>query len=274
LDRASPHAAAAALQLAEVARRFERRWALRGVSLRVERGEVLAVVGRNGSGKTTLLRVVATLLRPTRGSGAVYGRDLLREPHAVRPLVGMLGHTNGLYGDLTAAENLRFALRMLGHPADAATIARALDEVGLGREAHERVRTLSAGMQRRLALARLRLKAPLLLLLDEPYSAFDPEGIERVHALLAETRERGGAALLVTHDLARAQPVVDRVMRLEAGRAVPVGVGLDDAVANLDERGGARGGLVGCPPGGAHSGGGPQSGQMGGWAPPFAERRP
>jgi heme exporter protein A len=240
LDRPSPDAASAALQLTEVARRFQRRWALRGVSLRLEPGEVLAIVGRNGSGKSTLLRIVATLLRPTRGSGAVYGQDLLRAPHAVRPLVGILGHANGLYGDLTAAENLRFALRMLGLPADAATIAGALDEVGLAREAQERVRTFSAGMQRRLALARLRLKAPLLLLLDEPYSAFDPEGIDRVHALLAETRERGGAALLVTHDPARARPVVDRVMRLEAGRGVPVD--FEEPAAAPDGRNGARDG--------------------------------
>ena len=252
MDRASPHAAlpeaaSPALRLDEVARRFQRRWALRGVSLELERGEVLAVVGRNGSGKSTLLRIVATLLRPTKGGGAVYGRDLVREPDQVRPLVGMLGHANGLYGELTAAENLRFALEMLGLPADAATIAGALDEVGLGPEARERVRTFSAGMQRRLALARLRLKAPLLLLLDEPYSAFDPEGIERVHALLAETRARGGAALLVTHDLARARPVVDRVMRLDAGRAVPLGAGdevgaaeEEDAVVDLDSRTEAR----------------------------------
>ena len=233
MDTASPHSEAPALQLTEVARRFQRRWALRGVSLRLEREEVLAIVGRNGSGKSTLLRIAATLLRPTKGGGAVYGRDLVREPHAVRPLVGMLGHANGLYGDLTAAENLRFALRMLGLPSDGATIARALGEVGLEREAHERVRTFSAGMQRRLALARLRLKAPQLLLLDEPYSAFDPEGVERVHVLLAETRARGGAALLVTHDLARARSVVDRATRLDAGRLVP-------ADAELDAREGAR----------------------------------
>ena len=267
MDTASSHAGAPALQLTEVARRFQRRWALRGVSVRLERGEALAIVGRNGSGKSTLLRIVATLLRPTKGGGAVFGRDLMREPHAVRQLVGMLGHTNGLYGDLTAAENLRFALRMLGLPSDAATIARALEEVGLEREAHERVRAFSAGMQRRLALARLRLKAPELLLLDEPYSAFDPEGVERVHALVAETRARGGAALLVTHDLARAHPVVDRVTRLDAGRVVSVD--FDEAAASRDAapRDAARARLVGCPPGG------PQSGQAAGWAPRLAERR-
>jgi heme exporter protein A len=173
----------------------------------------------------------------------VYGRDLLREAPAVRSLVGLLGHANGLYGDLTAAENLRFALQMLGGRPDPATVGRALEEVGLAREAHERVRTFSAGMQRRLALARLRLTGPRLLLLDEPYSAFDAEGIERVHALLAETRAAGGAALLVTHDLARAGQVVDRVLRLEAGRVVML-----ELDANTGEhaagRDGARGRLA------------------------------
>ncbi|MGH7444214.1 MAG: ATP-binding cassette domain-containing protein, partial [Longimicrobiales bacterium] len=95
-----------ALALDSIARRFGRRWVLRGVSLRVERGEVLALTGRNGSGKTTLLRVVTTALRPTRGTGRVFGHDLVRSAGAVREHVGILAHSAGLYDDLTAGENL------------------------------------------------------------------------------------------------------------------------------------------------------------------------
>lgn len=209
---------APAVELTQVARRFGERWALRGVSLQVATGEVLALLGRNGSGKTTLLRILSTALRPTRGSGRVLGHDLVREPAAIRGQIGVLGHSPGLYGDLTARENLRFALRMLGVTAPPTAIEDALEAVSLGGEADTRVRGFSAGMQRRLALARILLYRPRLILLDEPYASFDPAGIELVNAYLAEHRARGGTAVVATHDLARASGVLDRVFELRDGR--------------------------------------------------------
>lgn len=210
-----------AVELDAIARRFGQRWVLRGVRLTVGRGEVVALLGRNGSGKTTLLRIVATLLRPTRGHGAVLGHDLVREADAVRGRVGLLGHGNPIYPDLTAAENLAFTLRMAGRPADAPSIDAALRGVGLASERDARARDFSAGMGRRLALARTRLLDPELLLLDEPYSSLDPLGAELVTTLIADTRRRNGSAVLVTHDVARARDVADRVVALEAGRIVP-----------------------------------------------------
>jgi heme ABC exporter ATP-binding subunit CcmA len=195
---------------------------LRGVDLRLERSEVVALLGRNGSGKTTLLRIVATLLRPTRGGGTVLGHDLLRDTDAVRGQIGFLGHTNGVYPDLTAAENLEFTLRMIGESVDAHAIGRALEVVGLSSERDTRTREFSAGMQRRLALARFRLLAPALLLLDEPYSSLDPGGAAMLTALIDDTRRRGGAAILVTHDITRARAVADALVALEDGRLVAV----------------------------------------------------
>lgn len=211
---------APAVELAGLARRFGRRWALRGVDLRVEPGEAVALVGRNGSGKTTLLRVIATLLRPTRGLVRVAGMDVVREAAAVREHVGMMGHAPGVYDDLTATENLRFALRMMGRAADADRIADALAWVGLAAEAHERVRTFSSGMRRRLVLARLRLQQPSVLLLDEPYASFDADGVELLNAFIRETADRGGAVVVATHDLARGERVLERVVSLDAGRVV------------------------------------------------------
>lgn len=196
---------------------------LRGANLTVRPGEVVAILGRNGSGKTTLLRIIATLLRPTRGTGVVLGLDLARDGDAVRRRVALLGHTNAIYPDLTAAENLAFALRMLGRPADRAAIEEALGAVGLHGEADTRVRGFSAGMQRRLALARVGLLDPGLLLLDEPYSSLDPEGAELVTARIARMRDAGGSAMVVTHDVVRARRIADRVVALDAGRVVPCG---------------------------------------------------
>ncbi|HSA54286.1 MAG TPA: heme ABC exporter ATP-binding protein CcmA [Gemmatimonadaceae bacterium] len=206
-----------ALRLHRVARRFGRRWALRGVSLEVEAGELVGIMGHNGSGKSTLLRVVATALKPSAGEGWVYGHHLVRDAHAVRAVIGFLAHHPGLYDDLTAHENLLFATRMLGHPETG--IAAVLERVGLAREAHERVRGFSAGMQRRLALARLVLAGPRLLLLDEPYNNFDADGIELVNDVIRDARDSGGAALVVLHDRRQGEHLLDRVVELVRGAA-------------------------------------------------------
>ncbi|MDQ3996167.1 MAG: heme ABC exporter ATP-binding protein CcmA [Gemmatimonadota bacterium] len=213
----------AAVELIGVAQRLGHRWALRGVALRVEPGEVIAIVGPNGSGKTTLLRVVSTALTPTRGAGRVFGRDLASEADAVREVTGMLGHATGLYDDLTGAENLEFAQRMYGQPAAASAIDGALEAVGMQEHRAERVRGLSSGMRRRIALARLMLRRPRLLLLDEPYNTFDATGVAVVDALIRKTARSGGAVLVVTHDLTRTTGAgCDRVVTLDTGRVTNV----------------------------------------------------
>jgi heme exporter protein A len=209
---------ALAVDLQNIARRFARRWVLRGLSMQVRAGEIVGVLGRNGTGKTTLLRVIATTLRPTRGTGSVYGNELVRDADEVRTCVGVLGHYAGLYDDLTALENLRFAARMSGLALPRERLLEALNDVGLAEEARERVRGFSAGMRRRLALARLLLRPPQLLLLDEPYAAFDQHGIDFVNQFVRDTAARGGAALVVTHDPARAREVTQRMVRIVDGR--------------------------------------------------------
>lgn len=211
-----------AVELQAVARRFGRRWALRGVDLSVQPGEAVAVTGRNGSGKTTLLRVCSTLLRPTRGGGRIYGFDLVRDPSTVRSHIGFLAHRPGLYDDLTADENLSFAARMQGLDRDARAdrIGSVLRRVGLWSERDERVRGFSAGMRRRLALGRVLLNPPRLLLLDEPYASFDAEGIALVNEVVLGVTGGGGAALVATHDLERSREILSREIRLHDGRIV------------------------------------------------------
>lgn len=194
---------------------------LRGVDLQVRAGEVVALLGRNGSGKTTLLRVAATALRPSRGVVELFGVDAVATPRAVRPWVGVLGHQAGLYDELTAAENLAFSLRMAGQEAAATRIRVVLANVSLHAEADELVRGFSAGMRRRLALARLMLRPPRLLLLDEPFASFDDDGVEAVNAFAQGVARGGGAVLVATHDLARGAGIFHRAVRIEEGRAVP-----------------------------------------------------
>jgi heme exporter protein A len=218
----------AAVELRAVARKFARRWVLRGIDLRVLPGEIVAVTGRNGSGKTTLLRVCATSLRPTRGIGSIFGFDLVADGPSVRELVGVLGHAAGLYDDLTAAENLSFSLRMAGRRADRNHIQQALEQVGLAAETSERVRGFSAGMRRRLALARLLLRPPRLLLLDEPFASFDVDGVRQVNAFAAEVARTGGAVLVATHDVARGRGVFDRRVHITDGRVADSPLGAAD----------------------------------------------
>jgi ABC-type multidrug transport system ATPase subunit len=160
--------------------------------------------------------VLATLLRPNAGAAFVSGFDVVRDADAVRAQVGYLAHVAGLYDDLTAHENLRFAADMLGVRHERA--ADALARVGLEYAGAERVRGFSAGMQRRLALARLLLIRPQVLLLDEPYSNLDAEGIALVNTIITGIVEDGGAALIVLHELAPAARVLHRTLTLTSGR--------------------------------------------------------
>ncbi len=205
-----------AIDVNGLGKRFGGRWVLRGVSFDVRPGEAVGLLGANGSGKSTILRILGTLLTPSAGTAAVNGLDIVREASDVRGHVGYLAHTPGLYDDLTARENLRFAADMLGLPFTA--VEGSLDRVGLAHVAGDRVRGFSAGMQRRLALARLIMRAPRVLLLDEPYSNLDTEGIALMNTILAGVVQGGGAALVALHELAPARAILSRTVNLVDGR--------------------------------------------------------
>ena len=208
-----------AVVTAELARLFAGYPALAGISLRVERGRAIALLGPNGAGKTTLLRILATAIAPSFGRAEVDGLDVSRNPHLVRHRIAYLSHATGLYDDLTARENLAFAATMLGlePPGREERQAVVLAEVGLDAVADKRVRTFSAGMRRRLALGRLILAGPSLILLDEPYAALDVEGMGLVDRLLAAWREVGATVLVASHAVERLLDVVDGTVHLEAG---------------------------------------------------------
>jgi heme ABC exporter ATP-binding subunit CcmA len=210
-------AAAPAVSLRSVTRVFGVTPAVVRVDLSVERGEVVLVRGPNGAGKSTLLRVVATALSPTYGGGTVLGFDLLRERERIRAHVELLGHRTRLYEDLTAAENLRFACVMTGAPA--AGVPDALDRVGLADVADERVRGFSQGMRQRVAVARVLLREPALLLLDEPYAGLDTSARDAVDGAVAEAKAAGRTVILATHDPTRGD-LATRTVVMDGGRLV------------------------------------------------------
>jgi heme ABC exporter ATP-binding subunit CcmA len=191
---------------------------LDGVSLEVRGGEAVALLGANGAGKTTLLKILATLSRPTRGTASVAGHDVAREPEAVRRVLGVVAHGAWVYDDLTARENLRFWATLGGLEARADDVAAALAGVGLERAADARVRTFSAGMKRRLSLARVTLGRPRVLLLDEPFAGLDARARKWLEGRLEALKAAGATLLMVTHSFGRELGVADRLAVLAGGR--------------------------------------------------------
>lgn len=202
---------------------------LEDVSLDVAAGQCLALLGPNGAGKTTLLRILATLARPSAGTLRIDGVDALREPDVVRARIGVVAHGSHVYEDLTALENLRFWAVMAGLDARPARLRERLQAVELDAVADERARTFSAGMKRRLSLARVTLGRPRLLLLDEPFNGVDRRGQKWLGEFLLAFKAGGGAIVLATHGFASALAVADRAAILVGGR-----VALDRPAAGLE----------------------------------------
>jgi len=192
---------------------------LRGVDLKVVPGERALLVGPNGAGKTTLLKILATLLRPTTGYARVAGFDPVREADMVRRCVGLVGHQTFLYGELTVGENLAFYARMYG-VEDGDRRQEVLSLVGLSERAGKQTRTLSRGMQQRLALARVALHQPPVLLLDEPDAGLDQQGVAVLDRMLRDSAESGCAILFTSHNLQRGLDMATRVAVLSKGRIV------------------------------------------------------
>jgi heme exporter protein A len=208
-----------AIELDGLERRFGERVALAGVSVRVEAGQTLAVLGGNGAGKTTLLRVLAGLLRPHGGTARVLDAALPDERWKLPGGVGYLGHEPLLYRELSGRENLRYQARL--HGVAAARVEELLVAVGMERRADDPLRELSRGMVQRLAVARAVLHEPELLLLDEPRAYLDPAAAEQLEPLIG--RVSGRTRVLVSHDVEGALAEADAVLRLKRGR--PVGEG-------------------------------------------------
>ncbi|NBD13555.1 MULTISPECIES: heme ABC exporter ATP-binding protein CcmA [Corallococcus] len=215
-----PSGSAPALALHDVSKRYGRRWAVARLTYALPPGRSLLLTGHNGSGKTTLLRLIATALGPTAGRVEVLGRDAVLEREAVRRDVALLSHASFLYEDLTAQQNLMVLARLLGVDAPQDAADALLNRVGLTRRTDSPVRGFSAGMRKRLAIARLLMKAPALALLDEPFGELDPAGIRDMEGVIAELKAGGTTVVLATHLIEQGMSLCEERLHLQDGRAV------------------------------------------------------
>jgi heme exporter protein A len=213
-----PEFSPAGLRFENIDKRYGGLFALRRVSLEFAPGECAVLAGRNGSGKTTLLRIAARLVRPSAGTLSFSGGAGNGETEPVRP--GFVGHATMVYDELTAEENLLLFARLLGTRRPTDRVETLLQEVGLYERRDSLVRTFSRGMRQRVAIARALLHEPAVLLLDEPATGLDPDGITWLAVALHRLRDSGRTILMSVHGESEISSLGTRAVRLDAGSVV------------------------------------------------------
>jgi len=192
--------------------------ALAGVSLSVQCGEIVLLQGPNGAGKTSVLRVCAGLLPIERGTGRVLGKDLATQREDIRSRVGLLGHQNGLYLDLTVKQNIEFWASTVGATQEEVATAMARMRID-GRLANVKAAQLSAGQRRRTALASLIVRRAEVWLLDEPHAGLDAAGRDELDELLRTAVRAGATVVLASHESERAAGLATRTVTIDGGGA-------------------------------------------------------
>ncbi len=194
---------------------------LNGVNLKVERGEVFAMLGGNGAGKSTTLLAFLGFLPPASGKVSVLGRPVYEDVAAVRAAVAYLPESVALYGHLSARENLAYFLKLAGINRTAAAVNAVLDQVSLQAEARDTpMERYSKGMRQKTAIALAILRESPVLFLDEPTSGLDPAAIDEFSSLVSDLARAGSTVLMVTHDVYGACQVADRIVLLQQGSIV------------------------------------------------------
>jgi heme exporter protein A len=203
------------IRFEEIEKRYGGLYALRRISFEVAAGECVALAGRNGSGKTTLLRIAARLVRPSAGTLDFLAGDGKESGAAAR--MGFVAHATMAYDELTAEENLLLFARLQGIAEPAARAESLLREVGLIERRGSLVRTFSRGMRQRVAIARALLNDPTVLLLDEPATGLDPQGVTWFAETLRGLRDAGRTILMSLHGESEISALATRAIRLDAG---------------------------------------------------------
>lgn len=219
-----PHMSAP-IETRNLTKQFDDLVAVDDVTLRVEAGEVLALLGPNGAGKTTTIRMLASILKPTRGSARVAGFDTAKEAAEVRRRVGLLTEHHGLYTRMKSQDYLAFfgEIYRLDPEHTVRRVAELLDRFGLAEATNQRLGQYSKGMRQKLAMARALLHDPDVLLLDEPTSAMDPESARLVRESILSLRSGNRAIVVCTHNLNEAEVLSDRIAIIRRGGIIAQG---------------------------------------------------
>ncbi|MBI3738793.1 MAG: ABC transporter ATP-binding protein [Chloroflexi bacterium] len=213
------------IETQDLSKQFNDFWAVDGVTVSVQPGQILALLGQNGAGKTTTVRMLTALLTPTRGWARVAGHDVLHQGDRVRASVGVLTEQHGLYMRMTGIEYLDFFGRIyrLNAKARQSRSDYLLNYFGLSQAASRRIGEYSKGMRQKLALARALMHEPPVLLLDEPTSAMDPESARLVRDEIARLRSSQRTIVICTHNLAEAEMLADKIAIIYRGRILMMG---------------------------------------------------
>src|SRR6266567_2307352 len=216
-----------AVRVEGVVKRFGATVALDGAGLEVPGGMVFGLLGPNGAGKTTLVRILATLLAPDAGRAEVLGHDVVREPAAVRELIGLTGQFAAVDELLTGRENLEMFGRLFKLSREEARrrAGELLERFDLAQAADRPARTYSGGMRRRLDLASSLLTRPRILFLDEPTTGLDPRSRNEIWGIVRELVREGATVLLTTQYLEEADQLADRIAVIDRGRVIAQGTG-------------------------------------------------
>lgn len=220
-----PPAANAVISVRNLVHRYQDRTALNGVSFDVQAAELFGLLGPNGSGKTTLFRILSTLMVPSAGTAVIAGLDSVREPAALRRVIGVVFQAQSVDPKLTAYENLWHQGHLYGLRGSAlkTRIEEILNRVGLWSRARDRVETFSGGMQRRVELAKGLLHHPRVLLLDEPTTGLDPGARRDLWQYLQILRDQEQVSVIVTTHLMEEAERCDRLAILNEGNLVAMG---------------------------------------------------
>lgn len=193
---------------------------LRNFSLAVEPGESVAIIGPNGAGKSTFFKLTAGLMQPTSGEILLNGELIGKKSLLLKKKIGYLGHESFLYNSLTPLENLIFYAKLYKVKNREEKVTELLRAVGLHYFKDIPIRSFSRGMMQRLAIARVLLAEPDVLLLDEPHTGLDQEAIGLLNNLIKEKQNKGIAILLISHDFEQVMNICDRALVLKKGKVV------------------------------------------------------
>lgn len=220
VDEKGPSSDPWAIETHGLTKSFGNHRALTSVDLKVRKGDHLTIFGPNGAGKTTLIKLLSTVSKPSGGSAWLDGLDIREAPLQIRRKLGVVTHSTLLYNNLTVSENLRFYGKMYGVSNLERRIREVISQVQLEARLHDRVGTLSRGMQQRVSIARAVIHNPSIILLDEPETGLDPQATTMMRDVLEALNPGERTVVMTTHNLQRGLELANQVVILHESKIV------------------------------------------------------